>query len=1079
MQSPDGLLISKLKVRVPFRRDELIARPRLVDALYEQLEKRLLLIVAPAGYGKTSLLVDFSQQCDLKVCWLSVDALDQEPQRFLLYLVTAIAEAFPDFGRDSLAALASMTSFEQDEERLLVTLTNEIQAQISEHFVLILDDYHLIGSVPLFGHLICRLLQLAGENLHIILASRNLPDLPDSPLLVARNQVGGLTFESLAFQANEIQQLFQQNNGISLSLQDAASLVEETEGWIAAIHLTKGQPGTLPRMHPFESTRELFDFFSREILSRQTEQVRRFLLMTSFFDAFDISLCAKVLEPLIESGGLDWPAMFETVRSGNLFCVPADNEGRWMRYHHLFQHFLRSQLQYEQPALAWHLQQNLARAYEDQEAWEEALYIYSRLDDQENLARLLIQIGPVFILAGRILTLANWLDKLPLDTVYSQPELLSLLAQLHATRGDNHGAVELFNLAEEGLRNSEKKAAWVTTLFRRAETCRQLGYFDRSLADSERILELTKEAQARDLQVLFAEAQRIKGLTLFGMGHMKDALIWLEDALRTCRTLGITNNIPILETELGVVHRRLGNPEITARYYASALKAWENAGNTGWKARLLNNLGLLYHLTGRLNEALPPLQDALRAAERSGYVRIQTNVLISLGDLLVDLSDVESAYVHYDRALTLATNLGHSQYIFYASLGEARLQRLSGETALAIEELKQTEMAQVSLGIFERAMYNLELGCCWLEAGKILAAIPALQEAVALFGEGGNQMEQTTARLWLEVAHSVQDSPSAGVKLKELLPPQKEMEKSTPLMLNAARAGRWLKKRGSRLLKDPGLKIFFEKADQVQQTVSDDYRKLFPRPEPSPQVPPRLEIRSFGPVQVWRNQRAVELSDWQTREARDLFFFLLQSPALTKEQIALEFWPDISPARLKMRFKINVYRVRQALGQDVILFEGDRYRFNREVHFTWDREKLDEIHRELPRCVEKTERIQLLEKAVSYLKGDYLADVDGDWAVAQRLKYQDLYRELLLELAQLHLQNGHAHACLSTAAEILRSDPLLEPAHRLTIQAYAALHNPAAMTVQFHHYQQILKAELGLQPSSEIRSLYEKLMAEI
>src|SRR5829696_7255069 len=176
MQSSLELPISRIKVHVPFRRRELITRTRLIDSLYEQLEKRLLLIVAPAGYGKTSLLVDFAQQSEMAVCWLSLDTLDQEPQRFLRYWIASIAERFPDFGRDSIAALESMSSFEEDEERLLVTLANEVNAQIHEHFILILDDYQLVANVQPIAHVIGRFLQLCGENVHIILASRNLPD---------------------------------------------------------------------------------------------------------------------------------------------------------------------------------------------------------------------------------------------------------------------------------------------------------------------------------------------------------------------------------------------------------------------------------------------------------------------------------------------------------------------------------------------------------------------------------------------------------------------------------------------------------------------------------------------------------------------------------------------------------------------------------------------------------------------------------------------------------------------------------------------------------------------------------------
>ncbi|HSL43449.1 MAG TPA: tetratricopeptide repeat protein [Anaerolineales bacterium] len=1080
MTPSSELPVSRIKVRIPYRRRELITRTRLIDALYDQLEKRLLLIVAPAGYGKTSLLVDLAEQSELPVCWLSLDALDQEPQRFLRYLIAALNERFPKFGRDSLAALESMTSIEQDEERLLVTITNEINAQINEHFILILDDYHLVGNIPFINHVISRFLQLTGEQVHLILATRNLPNLPDTPLMIARNQVGGLSFEELSFYPEEIQQLFQQNNGILLSPQDAQTLVKETEGWIAAIHLTNGHPGTLPQMHPLESTRELFDFFSKEVLLRQPEDVRRFMLMTSVFDTFDAALCEKVLEPLMEGRRFDWPVLFETVRTGSLFSVPLDNEGRWMRYHHLFQHFLRSQLQYKQPALAWHIQQNLARAYEEQQSWEEALEIYARLEDYENEARLLNQASRAFILGGRIFTLANWLDRLPADVVLSHPALVSLMGMIHASRGDDRQALELLDLAESKLQVGNYTIDWATALVRRAETCRQLGYYDRALQDVEKILQLSQSSSDPDMQYTYVEGLRLKGLLLFAVGHMSEAQKWLQEALQTCRSMGIENFIPILQTELGVVHRRLGEPEITAQYYASALKAWENAGHTGWKARLLNNLGLLYHMTGRLEESFPLLQEALKTSERSGYVRIQTNVLISLGDLLTDLLDFDSAYLHYDNALTLASNLGYSLHIFYASLGLARLQRLKGNHLLAIEELRKTELSQVNLGNFERAMLNLELGCCWLHADKLDLCVDSLRESVALFLQSGNQMEQAIAQLWLEAALSIKSPRKVNSdKFKELLPPQRDWQKLTPQMIHAGRVARLLKKKSSPLLKDSLLQLFFEQAERIRESLSAVHKNLTSSDQSPQTVSPRLEITSFGEVQVRHNQRPISLSDWQTREARDLFFFLLQSRPLTKEQVALVFWPDISPARLKVRFKINIYRIRQAIGQDTIVFENDRYQFNRSISFSWDREELDRLNEKLQQSTVPSEKRRLLEQAIELVKGDYLADLDAEWVIPDRLRYQDFYRQAMLELAALYLQDGRPRECLNAAKQVLLSDTLMEEAHRLIIQAYASLHDPVNMTLQYRQYQQALEDELGIQPSSEISTLYEQLMAEI
>ncbi len=1082
MQFSSGIPTSHIKVSIPIRRRELITRSRLIDALLEQIDQRLLFVIAPAGYGKTSLLVDFARQSELPFCWLSLDALDQEPQRFLRYLIAAIAERFPAFGRDSLLALESMFSFENDEVRLLVTITNEINAQIREHFVLILDDYHLVADTQAIGHIISRFLLLIGENVHLILSSRNLPDIPGAPLLIARNQVGGLSFEDLSFKPDEIQQLFQQNKSIELSQLDAESLVRETEGWIAAIHLTNGRSSTLPQLHPLENTAALFDFFAKEVVQRQPEHVRRFLMLTSMFDVFDVSLCEKVLGPLIEPEQLDWPALFEMVRSGNLFSTSLDDQARWMRYHHLFQHYLKSQLLYENPVLAWNIQQNLARTYEEQQDWEEALQIYDRLKDHQNLVRLLIQTGMIFIGSGRIVTLSNWLKKLPVDMAYSQPALLSLLGTVRATQGDNRQALELFNQAEVKLQREGDETEWTETLARRAEVYRQLGQYDTALVDVERILEITKDSTTAELQATFAEAQRIKGLALVGLGQVRESLPWLENSLQNYRKLGRKNNIPILETELGVVHRRLGEPNITARYYASALQTLEESGNTGWKARLLNNMGMLQYLTGNPEEAYPLLQDALQTAERCGYVRIQANVLIGLGDLLTDLNDLESAYLYYDKALTLASQLGHSLYIFYASLGEARLKRLNGNTMRAIEELKQAEISQTDLGSFEKALYKFELGRCWLDDDKLEPAIIGFGDAVALFREGGNQMEQAIAQLWFEVASSIQAPEEAMERLKELLPPQRDWQKPTPLMIQTGQAGHWLKqkKAGSRLLKDAVLRLFFEQAGRILGSLPELSRKLTRPLDLVEASAPRLEILSFGEVQVRSNQRIVELSDWQTREARDLFFYLLQSSPQTKEQIALEFWPDISPARLKMRFKINIYRIRQALGQDAILFKDERYSFNHSIQHNWDRKNFDTLVHGSQQKTTPLEKKKMLEQAVAFIRrGPYLANLHAEWAVADQLRYRELQLEAMLKLADVYLQGGQAQECLVMAREILQWDPLSEAAYRLIILACAALHDMAALAVLYRQYQQVMESELGLQPSHEMASLYKHLLNKL
>ncbi len=737
--------ISKTKIIAPRRRVGLVTRPRLIESIHSLLNKKMILISAPAGYGKTSLLIDMVDKSEIPFCWLSLDILDQEPQRFLSYFIASIQESFPLFGAESTSMLMNTVSIEKENERIVVNLTNEIYETIHEHFAIVLDDYQFIDPVPEIRIFINRFTQLAGEHCHLILASRLLASLPDLHLLVARDQVGGMSLEDLAFLPEEIQTLFAKNYGKFLSIADAEEIANKTDGWITSIVLTGSSSKDVRAGQKKAAAKtgiELYDYFTREILEKQPQEMREFLLLTSLFDDFSISLCAAVLDPLFPDKHLNWKTLFTAVQDNNIFTIPVGVDGLYFRYHHLFQEYLQTKLQEENPSIIREVMMKLASYYCESQDWEKAHHIYKNLGDLEALIGLIEKTGSTFILSGRIVTLGNWLENLPVAVLQQNPRLLSLQGAVAYTQGEVQLGISLLSQAETEFRASQDLENLAGALIRRAAAYRELGDLVRALEDANETIIITKDNTQRQFQIAFAAALRVKGLVLFRLGQTIEAKPLFEQALQLLIVFKDETRIPVLEMELGALNHTLGNSEIAIKHYQIALQAWEDTGNLGWQATLMNNLAVLYHYRGEYEKAFQVLESAISCAQRSGYVHAQALALSSLGDLLADLNEIERADECFDQALVIASQLGHSFLIFYTSIAKARIARLGIRLTAAEALLVDLSVhVQQNTSLAEEAIFRMEYGCLLVYSDKFPAAIDELIRAVQLFERDGRVLE--------------------------------------------------------------------------------------------------------------------------------------------------------------------------------------------------------------------------------------------------------------------------------------------------------------------------------------------------
>jgi LuxR family transcriptional regulator, maltose regulon positive regulatory protein len=335
---PVPIIFTKLYIPPP--RSKVVLRPRLVERLNEGLSlgSKLILISAPAGFGKTTLVSEWVAGCEGPIAWLSLDEGDNDPTRFLTYLVAALQTIAPNIGEGIFVALQALQP--PSIESILTTLLNEITA-IPDNFILVLDDYHMIDYDPI-GHALLFLLEHMPPRMYLVIATREDPPLPLARLRV-RGQLTELRAADLRFTSAEAADFLNQMMGLHLRDTDIAALEARTEGWIAGLQLAalsmQGRSDTTSFIQAFTgSHRFVIDYLAGEVLERQPERVRNFLLQTAILDRLSGSLCDAVTA---QDGGR---GMLETLERGNLFVIPLDDQRQWYRYHHLFADVLQAHL---------------------------------------------------------------------------------------------------------------------------------------------------------------------------------------------------------------------------------------------------------------------------------------------------------------------------------------------------------------------------------------------------------------------------------------------------------------------------------------------------------------------------------------------------------------------------------------------------------------------------------------------------------------------------------------------------------------------------------------------------------------
>jgi ATP/maltotriose-dependent transcriptional regulator MalT len=633
-----------------------VARPRLVDRLDEGLKQELTLVCAPAGFGKTSLLADWSQRRSGLVGWLSLDTGDNDPVRFWRYTLAALDRLRPGIaeGVSPLLGPPAPASF----EGLVTAVVNELSAA-DDDVLLVLDDYHLIEAQPVHASLQF-LVDHQPPGLHVVLASRADPQWPLARLR-ARGQLAELRAAELMFTVEEAAALLREAAGSELREDTVEALVGRNEGWAAGLHLAAlslpAQPDVAGFVESFSgSHRYVLDYLSEEVLEQQPEAVRGFLLETSVLDRLSGPLCDAV------TGRTDGQAMLEAIERANLFLMPLDEVRGWWRYHHLFADLLRARLHRQQHERLRDLHRNAASWHEEHGLVGDAIRHALAAEDATRAARLVEQHIEALYVSSEEATVQRWLAALPYELVNSRPRLL--LAQVRAAllRGDVEAGADLLQAAERAFAHAadeqhEPSVGWAAS---------------RANIPATMALAHARIACLRgDPQETVEHASRV--LTEIGEEE------WMLDTLARWHL-----------TAAEWLRGRLSEAE---RGFAASGARWSAAGDPAVAADVSWYMGQVQRAQGRLDAALATYQRTLGAADASHRVRppYLGGAYMGIAQVAYQRDELDTALQPLTEGLALCRQLGDPQPLATGLATLAWIRHIEGNGAAAVDAIDEAE----------------------------------------------------------------------------------------------------------------------------------------------------------------------------------------------------------------------------------------------------------------------------------------------------------------------------------------------------------------------------------------------------
>ena len=1021
------------KITIPPQPASLTARPRLSTIVARIAEHRVVLLTAPAGYGKTSLLIEWAHITTMPTAWYGLDRYDADPQTFVQYLAGALLRACG--GALSRTAALLEQPVANNYQAALATVAREVVA-FGQDVALILDDWHLVDGVPVVAQLLADLLRRA-PNCHLIVASRVHPSIPDMMLRIARGEAAGVAEQLLRFTPAEAADVLARQQLAHLSEADVARLTERARGWIAAIVLMARAPDLGPQSVWAGSEQHVYAFLAEQVFDGLDPQLQSFVCQTALLDNLNPEVCQIVLHRD------DIAGLLATLTRQHLFVTEA--APGLLRYHPLFREFLLERYRRDRPAEFRVTARLVADNYAKQQHWAYAFDTYMLAGERQAAEAALVFGGEQLYAHGQLATLERCLSTLGVESL-SAP-LLCLSGRVRMDRGQTQEAAALADLAAARMTPAD---TFNVRLFQ-AQLARSTGRYEEAIVLVEQALQASAAADQ-------GAALRLSANCHERLGRVDHAVELLTTALERERPRGDPGRLALLYHDLGICHEHAGRLHAAEQAYGRADGYWTALGNSGARALTRNSLGVVQHQLGQYAAAHTQLTEAAADAASAGLAKTQAVIAASLGDLYADLQLWERAAQLYQEARSYGGSAFLRDYVTVANIQLLVRQRQFAAASAALDQLDPLTRSRNAI--------DVKLLSSSVLAGQYrpVQALAAIRQARAEAQASGDL--RSVARAGLRevqvIAQTAPDDPAPLLAALEGIAAKTEALgydafiiaeacQLTAALRRAATAGstiaqNWLARQAE--------------LRHTAQTIAGVV------------IRPTLAIQTLGVDHMDLDGTALALG-WL--KAREVLVYLLAHPrGATSEELCEALWPDRPAEKARELLRTAIHRVRNVLpDQAITLLQRRTYRFDRSVvELEYDAERF------LALTDPSSDDPETLVDAAHSYHGTFFPWSDSNWCADLRVRLEQRYTQTLRRAAGLYEQSGRTTEALGLYHQALNLDPLDEVASAGAMRCYLALGNRAAAIESYHKLRRRLDDDLGLlpEPSSEVARLYARII---